>query len=130
MNLFKLAETVNLSIDIPDSEKKIAGRLVLRLERLNKKLDAFNKHLNILYNPFKKHNTVSESSVEKYRGVIWGYLQQIKENFEDIRDITALCVKDLRYFNSDTHINEIKSIKAFFLQASGGDFYGFWKRIR
>lgn len=107
MTLRKIAETIELSIDIPDSEKKLGGKIVLRLEKMVKKLDVFNKHLNILYNPFKEYATVSEESVQKYRGSLWKYTKQIKENFEGIRDIAILIVRDLKHFDNDTHVTEL-----------------------
>jgi hypothetical protein len=109
MNLRKLAETIELSMDIPDVDKKVAAKLILRLEKLVKKLDAFNKHLNVLYNPFKEHQTVSEESVVKYRGSLWKYLNQINENFDELRQMAVLCIKDLKHFSSDTEITEIIS---------------------
>ena len=109
MSLYKLAETIEMSIDIPDSEKKTAAKLVLRLERLLKKLNSFNQHLNILYDPFKAHETVSEESVDKYRGSLWKYLNQVNENFDELKDIMVLCVQDLNKFSSGTDINEMTS---------------------
>lgn len=111
MTLSKLAETIQLSISIPDSEKKIAGKIVMRLEKMVKKLDHLNKHLNLMYNPFKQYNTVSEDSVNKYRGPIWKFTKQIKENFEVIREIAVMVVRDMKSFSADTHI--IKLISAF-----------------
>lgn len=109
MSLFKLAETIELSINIPDSEKKIAAKIVFRLEKLNKKIDFFNKHLNKLYNPLKKYNKVSKDSVEKYRGIIWNYTKQIKENFEKIRNLAILCLQDLKRFETDPEFNQLIS---------------------
>ena len=109
MTLLKLAETIELSIDIPDSEKKIAAKIVMRLEKMVKKLDYFNKHLNIMYNPFKEYNTVSQESIEKYRGSIWKFIKQIKENFEKIRGIAIVVVRDMKSFSSDTHIVQLIS---------------------
>lgn len=107
MSLYKLAETIEMSIDIPDSDKKIAARAVLHFERLTRKINAFNKHLNVMYNPFKEYQQVSQESVLKYRDAIWQYLKQIRENFEGMRDVAVLCVRDLNHFSSDTHITEL-----------------------
>lgn len=109
MVLSKLAETIEFSIDIPDSEIKTAGRIVMRLEKLSKKLDNFVDHINLLYNPFKEHNTVSEESVNKYRGTLWDYRNKVIENFEALKDIAGVVVKDMKSFNFDTHIVELVS---------------------
>jgi hypothetical protein len=109
MTLRKLAETIELSLDVPDSEKKVGAAIVLRLEKLLKKLNAFNKHLNILYDPFKEHSNVSEESVIKYRGSLWSYLNQINENFDELKELATLCIRDLKKFSSDTDIGEMIS---------------------
>jgi hypothetical protein len=109
MVLSKLAETIEFSIDIPDSEIKTAGRIIMRLEKLSKKLDNFVDHINLLYDPFKKYNTVSEESVHKYRGTLWDYRNKVIENFESLKDIAGVVVKDMKSFNFDTHIVELVS---------------------
>lgn len=109
MSLEKLAETIEMSIDIPESDKKIAARAVLHFEKLVRKLTALNKHLNAMYNPFKEYQQVSQESVMKYRGAVWQYLKQIRENFENIREMAILCVRDMSHFNTDTHITELIS---------------------
>jgi hypothetical protein len=111
MSLRKLAETIELSVQIPDDEKKIAASAVLHLEKFLKKLNAFNKHLNIIYNPFKEFQSVSDDSVKKYRSALWTYRGQIAENFQELKDLYGLCVKDVGYFDSDTDI--IQLLNAF-----------------
>jgi len=109
MSLDKLAETIEMSIDIPESDKKIAARAVLHFEKVVRKITAFNKHLNVMYNPFKEYQEVSQESVVKYRSAVWQYLKQIRENFENLRDVATLCVRDLSHFSTDTHITELIS---------------------
>lgn len=107
MSIYKLAQTIELTMDIPESEKKVAANSVLHFEKLVRKLNAFNKHLDIIYNPFKEYQEVSQESVRKYRGAVWNYLKQIIDNFEQVKDLASVCVKDLNYFESDTHMNEL-----------------------
>jgi len=107
MSIYKLAQTIELTMDIPESEKKIAANSVLHFEKLVRKLNYFNKHLDIIYNPFKEYQEVSQESVKKYRAALWNYLKQIIENFEQLKDLASICVKDLNYFKSDTHMNEL-----------------------
>jgi len=109
MSLLKLAETIEMSIDIPEDERKIAANAVIHFEKLVKKLQSFNKHLNVIYNPFKEYQTVSAESVEKYRGAIWKYRKKITENFHKIKELCLICVRDLSHFDSDTHITELLS---------------------
>ncbi len=109
MSLFKLAETIELSISIPDDERKIAASAVVHFEKLVKKLQALNKHLNLIYNPFKEYQTVSAESVHQYRKAIWEYRKQIIENFHKVKELALICVRDLSHFDSDTHITELLS---------------------
>lgn len=109
MSLDKLAETIEMSIDIPESDKKIAARAVLHFEKLVRKIIAFNKHLNVMYNPFKEYQQVSQESIIKYRSAVWEYLKQIRENFDGLRETATLCVRDLGHFSTDTHITKLIS---------------------
>lgn len=109
MSLFKLAETIEMSIKIPDDEKKIAASAVMHFEKLVKKLQAFNKHLNVMYNPFKEYQTISSESVKKYRGAIWKYRKKIIDNFHKIKELALICVRDMSHFDSDTHITQLLS---------------------
>jgi hypothetical protein len=109
MSLLKIAETVEMSIDIPDSEKKVGVRIVKRLEKIINSVNNFNDHLDILYNPFKKYNTVSEESIHKYRGSLWDYKQQIEVNLDNIKDMVVKTISDLKTFSTDTSINELIS---------------------
>lgn len=109
MSLLKLAETIEMSMEIPDDERKIAASTVVHFEKLVKKLQSFNKHLNVMYNPFKEYQTVSSESVEKYRGAIWKYRKRIIENFHKIKELALICVRDMSHFDSDTHITELLS---------------------
>lgn len=107
----KFAESINMSLDVPDSEKKIAQRIVRKFQHLSKKIDSFDKHLDIIYNPFKSHENVSEESISEHRAALRRYRDKINENFEDIKVFIVGCITDLNYFSSDTNISEI--IKSF-----------------
>ena len=107
MSILKLAETIEMSMDIPESDKKIAAETVMQFEKFVRKIGNLNKHLNALYNPFKEHKTVSEESVMENRGAIWKYLKQIKENFEESKAIATVCLRGLDSFSSDTHTSEL-----------------------
>lgn len=107
MLLKKLAETIELTTRIPDNEKKVAALAVFYFEKLQKKLIAFNKHLNIIYNPFKEYQRVSNKSIQKYRSALWKYRDQIRKNFENLRKTAVNCVKNLGYFDSDPEITQL-----------------------
>lgn len=111
MKLSKFAQSVNMSLDVPSGEKKIAQKCVRRFQGLSKKFDAFDKHLDILYNPFKSHENVTEESVLENRAALRRYRDKIKENFDDVRLFIISCIKELNYFSYDTTVSEL--IKSF-----------------
>lgn len=111
MTFSKFAESINMSLDVPSSEKKIAQKIVRKFQFLVKKIDSFDKHLDILYNPFKSHENISEESITEHRASLRRYRDKIKENFSEIKIFIVTCITDLNYFSSDTHISEL--IKSF-----------------
>lgn len=111
MKLSKFAQSVNMSLDVPTAEKKIAQKCVRRFQHLSKQLDGFNKHLDILYNPFKSHEDVSEESILENRAALRRYRDQIKDNFFDMKVFIISCIKELNYFSYDLQVSEL--IKSF-----------------
>lgn len=111
MRLSKFAQSVNMSLDVPSAEKKIAQVCVRRFQNLSKKLDGFDKHLDILYNPFKSHENVTEESVVENRAALRRYRDKIKENFAELKVFIISCIKELNYFSYDLTVSEL--IKSF-----------------
>jgi hypothetical protein len=103
----KFAESVNMTIDVPASEKKLAQRIVRKFQHLVKKIDAFDKHLDILYNPFKSHEDVSEDSIIEHRAALRRYRDKINENFNEIKVFIVGCVSDLNFFSYDSNTSEL-----------------------
>ena len=111
MAFSKFAESINMSLDVPTSEMKIAQRAVRKFQFLIKKMDSFDKHLDILYNPFKSHEDVSEESVVEHRAALRRYRDKINENFIEIKTFIVSCIADLNYFSSDSKFSEL--VKSF-----------------
>lgn len=111
MKISKFAQSVNMSLDVPSGEKKIAQKCVRRFQNLSKKLDAFDKHLDILYNPFKSHENVTEESVIENRAALRRYRDKIQENFTELKIFIISCIKELNYFSYDLTVFEL--IKSF-----------------
>lgn len=103
----KLAQSVDMALDVPSSEEKIAQKTIRYFNMLIKKITAFDRHLDILYNPLKSHENVSEKSVIDHRAAIHRYRDKIKENFEEIKNIAIHCLQSFNYFSTDTHISEL-----------------------
>jgi len=122
--MFKSSDTVELSLDITDAEKKTANELVGLLKLLMDKLLKFNNYLNILYNPFKEYQTVSQESAYKYRASLWRFTEEVeklyfgekesKESKESnqpkdwpIKKIAFVAAAKLKEFSTDTHIAKL-----------------------
>jgi len=105
--LNKLANSIEMSFDISDSEKKLAEdaiNLVLKVVNL---LSLAKDHLDIMYNPFKKNNSVSTESLIRSRGKLNIYKQQVKKNFEEVKLVSFYAVTKLNNFKTDNHILEL-----------------------
>lgn len=106
--LRKIAQYVDFSTDIPDSEKKDAEEALLRLEEAAYHLNQATDHLNVLYDPFSKHDNISTKSVVEKRGVLNRFKQASKEKFENFKRLCILAMQKLNNFsNGDTEIREI-----------------------
>jgi len=112
--------TVEMTLDIPEEEKKIAATLVAWLKLLINKLMNFNNYLNLLYNPFKEYQTVSEESIHKYRATLWRFSEEIEKEYLgkntvsgtnpkdwSIKKTAFMCAAKLKEFSSDTHISKL-----------------------
>lgn len=105
--LSKLAYSVEMSFDIPDSEKEIGEYATQLFESVVNSLNLAKDHLDIIYNPFKRHDSISTDAVAKRRGKIDIYKNQAKENFEKVKFIAFKSIDKLNYFSSDTHTMEM-----------------------
>jgi len=105
--LKKIAQTIEMSIAIPDSEIGIANVLISNLEKLSKKYDSFNTLLDTMYNPFADAESIPEESIKKNKKPLFDFKKQLEEKMKEIEGIAILCVKDLNEFSSDTDINEL-----------------------
>lgn len=106
--LKKIANSIEMSFEIPDSEKEIATEASMRFEGISNSLNFALKHLDIMYEPFKKHSNISTESVINNRGLLNRFAQKAKQNFEDIKKEGLLAIKKLNYFSTgDSDIQEL-----------------------
>jgi len=106
--LKRIADSVDMSFDIPDSEKEIAQDALIRFEAALKKIRDSSEHLDIIYEPLKRHEQVSTKSLVKKRGLLNRYKQKVKQNYNEVKAIALLAIRKLNYFSSgDTSIQEI-----------------------
>ncbi len=109
--MIKLAQLVEMSLDVPDGDKKIARKIVQKLQQIIKKIELFNKQLDIIYNPFKNNNDVSTDSIVENRGTIRRYRDELEKIFTEMRTLAYITLQEMNYFNIDSHIMDL--IKTF-----------------
>jgi cysteinyl-tRNA synthetase len=106
--LHKIAESIEMSFDIPDAEKQIAEDASMRLEAFVNALKFAVKHLDVIYDPFSKHTDIPVKSVVKHRGLLNRLRGRVHENFEKAQRQALLGVQKLNHFSTgDTEIQEL-----------------------
>ena len=103
----KIADAIEMSFDIPDSEREHAKIAIRYLNRLNAALGHAKKHLNIIYDPFKDAESISTNVIVKFRSSIRRFKKQVKKNYNRIKLIALNVIIKLSEFSSDTHIREL-----------------------
>lgn len=103
----KIASTIEMSFDIPESEKQEAQAASEEFKKVISVLDLAKQHLNLMYEPFKNAEAISPEDLNEFRGAIHKYKEQIKENFNKVKAVSFLSIMRLNYFGTDTHITEL-----------------------
>lgn len=103
----KIASTIEMSFDIPESEQKEAQLASELFSQVINSLDHAKDHLNIIYEPFKKASDVPPEAVWEWRGAIRQYKDQIKTNYNKVKRLAFQALVKLDVFSSDTHIMEL-----------------------
>ncbi len=105
--LNKLAYAIEMAFEVPKIEKDIAKDALDKFNEVINALDLAKDHLHIMYDPFKKYETISTEALIEKRGVINRYKQQVKKNYNKVKYIALLAIDKLNYFSTDTHILEL-----------------------
>ena len=105
--LEKKAYTVQMTLDIPDAEKRIAEKAEESFEILLGKLKLALEHLNMIYVPFKKYNATDTDEIVENRDVLRRYRDQIKLNYEEILSISYACLSLMSDFSIDSSVEEL-----------------------
>lgn len=105
----KLANTIELSFEVPQSEKDIAASAIERLDFVSNAIALAKDHLDIMYIPFKKYDNISEKAITERRGVISRFKNQVKENYNKVKAHAWKVIQILNYFKTDTHIMELSN---------------------
>jgi len=105
----KIAQTIEISFEIPESEKQQAREMVEVFKKVIVAMTQAKKHLNDMYEPFKGTQAVSPEELENIRGQVHRYKLQVKQNFEQVKLLAGYAMAKLNDFSSDTHITELEN---------------------
>lgn len=105
----KIANTIEMSFDIPESEKKAAEEVVEIFKKVIATMDTAKKHLNDMYEPFRGTEAIPPEELQKIHGQISRYKDQVKANFEQVKLLSGYAMAKLNQFASDTHIMELEN---------------------
>lgn len=103
----KFANTIEMSFEVPQSEKDIAASAAERFIAVVNELGLAKDHLDIIYTPFKKHENISTDAIVKRRGIIARFKRQVKENYNKVKALSLKAIQLLNYFGTDTHTLEV-----------------------
>lgn len=103
----KIARTIEMSFDIPDSEKQVGEESEELFKKVLAILDQAKKHLDEMYEPFKEAASLSSDKLYDIRGIVFRYKEQIKKNFENVKRAAKAAVIKFNHFQSDTHALEL-----------------------
>jgi hypothetical protein len=107
--MLKLADSIQMSFNITESDKKYALQIEEHLYQVINLLGICKDHLNIIQDAFKDSPEISADLLHEKRGLLNRYKQQIKKNFEELLQFASLASHYLEFFGSDSHIIGISS---------------------
>lgn len=103
----KFALDMGMSFDIPNEEKKIAQKANEFFMQVVNNLKLAEDQLNILQNAFESEEVIDPEVLHEKRGVLARFKKQVEENFQKIKYLSILAMKELNNFSTDSHISEL-----------------------
>ncbi len=114
----RIAESIEMSFDIPDAEKETAAQAKMHFEAAANALKLATEHLDHIYDPFSDHANISTESVIENRGVLQGrYSTRIKNNFNKVKAHGLIAIRKMNEFS--TGDNVIKELINTFVDSMG-----------
>jgi hypothetical protein len=104
---------VDMTYDVPDSEKDMATRIVLHLDFLLKAIKVCEEHLNLIYTPFKDNQNITPEQTFAARAALRRYRDKVADNFNDFKRKAFKCFSLIQPFSFDSQM--VKLSKSFVL---------------
>jgi hypothetical protein len=107
---------VDLTYDVPDSEKDKGTKIILHLDHLLKILKVCEEHLNLIYTPFKDNQNITPEQTFAARAALRRYRDKVADNFNIFKRQAFKCFVLFQPFASDSQM--LKLSKSFVLSIS------------
>jgi regulator of replication initiation timing len=105
--MYKLADRVELVLDVPESDKKVAERAIATLKSTTTMLKHSEDILDKIYDPFKNNPQSSQDSIKDAAAAIFRYKENIKKTFSEIKYMILKSIGLFIYFDSGTKAHEM-----------------------
>ncbi len=111
--MIKKSYSVQMAYNVSDQEKEKAEKTLLSLDILLNSLEGAEKHLDLMYIPFKENTETDSKQIFKARSSLRSYRDKCIENFNKFKKNAFISFTLLQTFSSDTQV--VKLIKSFTL---------------
>jgi hypothetical protein len=101
------AYAIQMSIDVPDAEKRIAEKAKESFVELGGRLKLFSEYLDMIYDPFKGVETIDPQEIVEHRPLLREIRDKVKEKAKKIDRRADKCMILMREFSSDTNTEEM-----------------------
>ena len=103
----KKAYAIQMSFEVPDSERRLAEKASECFESLLRKIKDTSKHLDFIYDPFKSLNNVDNEVLNEHRAAFREYRDEAAKNFNTIFRRGQRCLILMNEFSLDTKTEEM-----------------------
>jgi len=107
----KQAYNSMLTYQISDSEKERAEKAMRWFNHCLKIVEQCDKHLNLIYNPFKKSPDTTPEVIFKHRAMLRRYRDKVVNNFNKFKKAAFKAYVIMQPFTSDTQTEKL--LKSF-----------------
>jgi dGTP triphosphohydrolase len=105
--LDRRAYSIQMSFNVPDSERRVSEKAVEHFEDLLSRMKLAVEHLDLIYGPFSEIQQADPEEVVEHRVILRKYRDRIKINFDKIMRKAYRCMILLGEFSTDTTTAEI-----------------------
>ena len=101
------AYTVQMNIDVPDAERRVAEKASESFESIMAELKLAVEHLDLIYTPFSKNTKLDTNEIVENREILKKYSKKTKDIFQDIIQNSFKAVSLMGEFSTDSSVEEL-----------------------